>query len=55
VRFYLDGNVVKSLTDSYVISKYAHRLGIQMDAASDGRTGPDTDMIIDWVRVARFK
>jgi licheninase len=54
VVFYLDGNVTKKLTGEYVRSKHPHRLGIQLDVASDGRTGPDTDMIIDWVRVARF-
>lgn len=55
VVFYLDGNVIKKLTGDHVRSKFPHRLGIQLDVASDGRTGPDTDMIVDWVRVARFK
>lgn len=55
VVFYLDGNVTKKLTGDHVRSKFPHRLGIQLDVASDGRTGPDTDMIIDWVRVAKFK
>jgi hypothetical protein len=55
VTFYLDGNVIKKITGDYVRSKYPHRLGIQLDVDRDGRTGPDTDMIIDWVRVAKFK
>jgi hypothetical protein len=55
VVFYLDGNVTKKLTGDYVRSKYPHRLGIQLDVSSDGRTRPDTDMLVDWVRVAKFK
>jgi beta-glucanase (GH16 family) len=55
VVFNLDGNVIKKLTGDHVRSKFPHRLGIQLDVSSDGRTGPDTDMLIDWVRVARFK
>jgi hypothetical protein len=54
VIFYFDGKMIKSLGGD-VISQHPHRLGIQLDVSSDGRTGPDTDMIIDWVRVAKFK
>lgn len=54
VIFYFDGKMIKSLAGD-VISQHPHRLGIQLDVSSDGRTGPDTDMIIDWVRVAKFK
>jgi hypothetical protein len=39
----------------YVRSKYPHRLGIQLDVDRTGRTGPDTDMLIDWVRVSNVK
>ena len=55
VVFRLDGNVVKQLTQSNVISQHPHRLGIQLDVSSDGRTGPDTEMLIDWVRVSKLK
>jgi hypothetical protein len=55
VRFYLDGKVAKELTDLNVFSRYPHRLGIQLDVSSDGRTGPDTDMLVDWVRVSKLK
>ena len=48
VVFYLDGNVTKKLTGDYVRSKYPHRLGIQLDVSSDGRTGAYTDMLVDW-------
>jgi beta-glucanase (GH16 family) len=55
VVYRLDGNVVKQLNTTNVISQHPHRLGIQLDVSSDGRTGPDTEMLIDWVRVAKFK
>jgi hypothetical protein len=55
VAFYLDDNVVKKLTGEYVRSKFPHRLGIQLDVSSDGRTGPDTEMLVDWVRVSKLK
>jgi hypothetical protein len=55
VAFYLDGKITKQLAGEYVRSKYPHRLGIQLDVDRTGRTGPDTDMLIDWVRVAKFK
>ena len=55
VVYRLDGNLVKQLNMTNVISQHPHRLGIQLDVSSDGRTGPDTDMIIDWVRVAMFR
>jgi hypothetical protein len=55
VAFWLDGRVVKKLTGDYVRSKYPHRLGIQLDVDRTGRTGPDTDMLIDWVRVSKLK
>jgi beta-glucanase (GH16 family) len=55
VTFRLDGQIVKQLNTTNVISQHPHRLGIQLDVASDGRTGPDTEMLIDWVRVARPK
>lgn len=55
VTFYLDGNVIKKLTGENVRSKHPHRLGIQLDVDRTGRTGPDTDMLIDWIRVAKLK
>lgn len=55
VTFYLDGKVTKKLTGEYVRSKYPHRLGIQLDVDRTGRTGPDTDMLIDWVRVSNVR
>jgi Glycosyl hydrolases family 16 len=55
VIFYLDGKVIKSLTGDNVRSKHPHRLGIQLDVSSTGRTGPDTDLLVDWVRVSKPK
>jgi Glycosyl hydrolases family 16 len=55
VIYRLDGNIVKRLNTTNVISQHPHRLGIQLDVSSDGRTGPDTDMLVDWVRVAHLK
>ena len=55
VTFYLDGQVIKKLTGDYVRSKYLHRLGIHLDVDRDGRTGPDTRMLVDWIRVSKTK
>jgi hypothetical protein len=52
---YLDGKVIKELTQDYVRSKYPHRLGIQLDVGSGTRVNRDVRMFVDWVRVARLK
>jgi hypothetical protein len=55
VAFYLDGKIVKQLTQANVITQHPHRLGIQLDVNADGRAGPDMQMLVDWVRVSKFK